>query len=55
MTDCDFGEGKPDLQEGPWQIQPVLEPGVWDGGPAATCEYTDSTQSCSGSHIWLLS
>lgn len=29
MTDCDFGEGKPDLQEGQWQIQPVLEPGVY--------------------------
>lgn len=22
-----FGKGKPDLQEGPWQVQLVLEPG----------------------------
>lgn len=24
---CNFGEGKPDLQEGPWQVQLVLELG----------------------------
>lgn len=30
MTDCDFGEGKPDLQEGPWQIQ--ASAGAWSVG-----------------------